>query len=278
MTDTEQAILDETGRQANHEPYDRRGEKNPFWGKHHSEETKQKIREAKIGKKLGPSSEERKLKISKANKGRKRSLEFRKHMSKIQQNGKAHFQGRCHSEKTKEKLREKLGGVNSPNRGRTFSEETRLKMSRANKGRKYPKEFGQKISKALKGKKLSEEHKRKLREAHVKFLSSGSVKRKGTSIEVAIENELRRRGITCIPQAAVEGISVADFLIPPKTVIQCNGDYWHGLPKRKNKDSNQDFLLVFRGYKVFRFSEKEIRRSPKRCVNKIIRWRMERGE
>jgi len=43
------------------------GEKNPFYGKCHSEETKQKIREKLKGNKL---SEETKQKISKSSKGR----------------------------------------------------------------------------------------------------------------------------------------------------------------------------------------------------------------
>lgn len=46
------------------------GELNPMYGKHHSEETKEKIRQANIGKKLTPEHIE-KLKI--ANRGRKKT-------------------------------------------------------------------------------------------------------------------------------------------------------------------------------------------------------------
>ena len=44
------------------------GEKHPLWGKHHSEETKEKLRQAALGRKL---SQETKNKISNATKGEK---------------------------------------------------------------------------------------------------------------------------------------------------------------------------------------------------------------
>lgn len=48
------------------------GELNPMYGKHHSEETKQKLREANLGKKLTP---EHKAKLIAANTGRKKTPE-----------------------------------------------------------------------------------------------------------------------------------------------------------------------------------------------------------
>lgn len=73
-----------------------KGEKNPFYGKHHSEETKAKMSEALKGKEV---SEEAKEKISKANKGKKRSKEFCKRMSEIAKNRtgvKNPFYGKTH--------------------------------------------------------------------------------------------------------------------------------------------------------------------------------------
>lgn len=46
------------------------GEKNPFYGKKHTEEVRKKISEIQIGKKRGPLSEETKRKIGEANRGR----------------------------------------------------------------------------------------------------------------------------------------------------------------------------------------------------------------
>lgn len=51
------------------------GEKNPFYGKKHSEETCAKISLAKKGKSHKPHSQETRDKISAKNKGKKRSLE-----------------------------------------------------------------------------------------------------------------------------------------------------------------------------------------------------------
>ena len=89
-------------------------------GKHHSEEAKQKMREAKMGEKnyiYGKHhSEETKQKISTGNKG--------KHVS----------------EETRQKMRE-------ANIGRHVSEETRKKISEGNKGKHVSEETKQKMRK-----------------------------------------------------------------------------------------------------------------------------------
>jgi len=95
--------------------------------------------------------------------------------------------------------------------------------------------------------------------------------KKNTSIELAIEKELINFNIPYIKQCPIEGISVVDFLLPNKTIIQCDGDYWHSFPKRINKDINQDFLFSFKGYKIFRFKESEINKSSRKCILKIIK-------
>jgi len=95
-----------------------------------SEETRQKMSEANKGESnpnFGKTpSEESRLKMSKAQKGRTFSEESRLKMSKAQ-------------------------------KGRTFSEESRLKMSKAKKGKTHSEEVRQKISEGNKGKTYSEE-------------------------------------------------------------------------------------------------------------------------
>lgn len=94
--------------------------------------------------------------------------------------------------------------------------------------------------------------------------------KKKTSIEVAIENELILCGIEYVEQYPLCGITVVDFYIPStKTVIYCDGDYWHSIPKRVKSDKLQNKVLTENGYKVFRFSETDIKRSPAECVARI---------
>ena len=79
-------------------------------GKHHSEDTRKKIREAKNGK---HHSAETRLKISESHKGENHPL-FGKH----------------HSDETRQKMSE-------AHKGRNHSDETRQKMSEAHKGKHW---------------------------------------------------------------------------------------------------------------------------------------------
>ena len=90
--------------------------------KPHSDQTKEKIRAAIKSK--GPRSEELKLKLSKANKGKKLSTEI------------------------KQKISQSLKGRKCPK-----TAEHRQKLSDANKGKKLSTEIKQKISQSLKGRK-----------------------------------------------------------------------------------------------------------------------------
>ena len=97
-----------------------------------------------------------------------------------------------------------------------------------------------------------------------------NMKHKNTSIEIKIENELIKRNIPYMKQVPVEGIALVDFLLSNNIIIQCDGDYWHSKPNVRIKDNNQDFVLEFKGYKVYRFTETEIKKSAISCINKIF--------
>ena len=116
-----------------------------FKGKHHSEETKKKIREANKGKKL---SEETRRKISESNKCNKNA------------------KGCVRSEETKRRLAE-------VHKGKHLSDATRRKMSEShkkqvpwNKGKPMSEEQKRKIAEANKGRKMTEEQRRNYSEAH----------------------------------------------------------------------------------------------------------------
>ena len=57
------------------------GENNPFYGKHHSDESKKKIAEAHKGMKMPTRSEEHRRHISESNKGKHRSDETKRKIS-----------------------------------------------------------------------------------------------------------------------------------------------------------------------------------------------------
>lgn len=128
---TGHVVSDETKEKISAKAKDRMKDKNnnPFYGKHHTEETKEKIRKAREN-----MPNEIKQKYSKAQKKRFENTEVKEFYSNI----------------AKERF---LNSENHPMYGRHHSEETKKKISKANKGRVPPN----------KGKPMSEEQKQKLR-------------------------------------------------------------------------------------------------------------------
>ena len=110
-----------------------------------SEETKQKMSLANIGKKL---SEEHKKKIALASIGKKMSEETRRKLSLANI-------GKKMSEETKQKIA-------LAKKGKNLSEEHKKKMSLAKKGKKMSEEHKQKIGLASTGRAHSEESKQKM--------------------------------------------------------------------------------------------------------------------
>lgn len=113
-----------------------------------SKEHKQKMANAKIGKKL---SEEHKQKMSLGHKNRFNSGHEYKKNRKSQSLSKEH----------KEKISKSLSG----RKGIPCSEEHKQKLSNSLKGKKRSEETRRKLSDVNKGKKLSEEHKQKISES-----------------------------------------------------------------------------------------------------------------
>lgn len=164
------------------------GEKNPFYGKSHTEETIEKIRKANINRPKeihgfyrknhsietkNKLSEKAKLKIGEKNPfyGKSHAEETKKKIGKASE-GRQSFLGRKHSEESKKKMSESHKDVplsletrrkiSESNKGRTVTEETRKKISEGNKNKIVSKETREKQRIAHKGKKLSESHKKSL--------------------------------------------------------------------------------------------------------------------
>lgn len=83
-------------------------------------------------------------------------------------------------------------------------------------------------------------------------------RKKNTDIEQIIENWLIDNKIPYQSQIPLHGITLADFLVG-NTVIFCDGDYWHSLEGRKEKDNIQSNKLTELGYTVIRLSETSIK-------------------
>ena len=179
------------------------------------------------------------------------------------------------------------------------TEETKRKISIAHKGRQHSEKSRKNMSNAHKGKQVGQNNpswkggkvkiicgicgKEKflfpssIKNGEGKFCSyrcstiwnMKHIKKHDTDIEIAVEKELIKRCIPYMKQVPVLGIALVDFLLPNRIVIQCDGSYWHNRPNVKERDANQDFILTFNNYKVYRFSDKEINKSAKKCIEKI---------
>ncbi|MFZ2937622.1 MAG: NUMOD3 domain-containing DNA-binding protein [Candidatus Omnitrophota bacterium] len=212
-----------------------------------SEETKKKM----IGK---HPSEESKKKMSEARKGEKHFL-----------------YGKHHSEETKRKISEANKGHVPWTIGQHHSQETRKKISEA----QNKEHIGWIFCKVCGKEKYH--FPSRIKKGEGKFCSQRCAainriihqKKQNTDIEKLIENELIKKSIPYLKQAPIKGIALVDFLLPNNIIIQCDGDYWHSKKTVKERDSNQDFILTFNNYKVYRFTGTEIKKSAKKCIESV---------
>lgn len=122
-------------------------------GKHHTPETRKKIREANKGKHHTSESkqkmkEKRKLQIP-PNKGKKFNQDWCKNISLSKIGNKSHL-GYKHTDESKEKMSKKLKGRISPMKGKQFSIEHRKKLSESHKGKHHTPESIEKIKESMK--------------------------------------------------------------------------------------------------------------------------------
>lgn len=98
-----------------------------------------------------------------------------------------------------------------------------------------------------------------------------NIKFEATSIEIAMAEELSKRGIKYEEQFNLGDKFRLDFLLPEfNIVIECDGDYWHNLPEVKTRDKSKNAYIRACGYSLYRFWESEINESVETCVDIVI--------
>lgn len=255
-------------------------------------------------------TEEHKLKLSEAGKNRRHSNETKIKMSKSHRGINIWSKGKSLSGQHKKHISESLIGSNHPMYGKHHTIEARLKMSDAKKGKISPRKGVKCSEETIKKMRLAvsgEKHPnwkggKVLRKCYVcgkgtevpphiirkgwgKFCSlrCSSIwnvqhqRKKDTDIEILMGVELKKQMMPYLQQVPIEGIALVDFLLPNKIIIQCDGMYWHSKKEVKNRDIKQDFLLRFKGYKVFRFTDKEIK-TPSLAIKLLEIWKGQGGQ
>lgn len=108
---------------------------------------------------------------------------------------------------------------------------------------------------------------RKFRRIHWRHLRNGPM----TSIERAIAVELDRLNIRFRWNVPVLRRWMVDFLLSDAPVIiECDGDYWHGLPHVRERDARKNKQFEAAGYTVLRFTETAIKTDLTGCIQHVV--------
>jgi G:T-mismatch repair DNA endonuclease (very short patch repair protein) len=219
------------------------GKDNPFYGKTHTREAREKISKSKKGKPGHPISNEAKKKISESKKGKPRSKECKRKVSeskKGKQLGKDNpFFGKTHTEETKKKLSESNKGNDPWNKGKVgvYSEKTLRKIGEAIKGNDpwNKGKVGVYSEKTLK--QMSESRKEKFKDPDFldkfKHFHTNKFNTKEKKLMTLLNEDFKFVGDFSI---WIDGKN-PDFINEErKMVIEHFGSYWHGEKFRQSID------------------------------------------
>lgn len=143
-------------------------------------------------------------------------------------------------------------------KGRTWTEETKRHVSEGVKRSYRNVELRKKRSEDNKRiwSGMSEEEKKA---RYMKGLRQ-MLKTNASSIEIKVKEQLDQIGIRYIHQKLVKGGKfIVDFYIPSlRLVIECNGDYWHSLSERVERDKELKRYVESTNRKIIFIWEHEI--------------------
>jgi len=123
-----------------------------------TEETKEKIRKANIGKKRSPEATRAGIATRRSLGKNKHTQEFKERLSKERRGSGNPFYGKKHTPENLASMSKKNSGAGNAFFGKSHSAEALAKMSAANKGKDFSPELRKKLSAAGKGRKQSAEH------------------------------------------------------------------------------------------------------------------------
>ena len=96
---------------------------------------------------------------------------------------------------------------------------------------------------------------------------------RSTSIERKVYETLLEKGVIFEKEKLIGGSYFVDVYIPSlNLVVECDGEYWHSLPDRIEKDKRENLFLKENGYNLVRLSESEINDGS--YLNKLKKWQI----
>lgn len=172
--------------------------------------------------------------------------------------------------------------MSEKHKGQKVSEEGRKSRSKALKGIKRSEETKRKMSKSAKMR--TETYYEAMREGHKRWMENETVGKRmerlqkwmqagrearinkdylvPSSIEIIVQKQLDSLGIRYLQQKHINDGKHdywLDFYISSfKLVVECNGDYWHNLPERKERDKRLKEYVESTGRRIVFIWEHEI--------------------
>ena len=122
-----------------------------------------------------------------------------------------------------------------------------------------------KKSESLKKAFSTPEHKERMRQHRL----HQRMPRNGTSIERAIEGVLDELEVAYFSGLPFGRFQYDEFLPKYDILIECDGDYWHSLPKVIESDKKKNIIAKENGYLLLRFTGTEIRKDIEYCKDTI---------
>lgn len=197
-----------------------------------------------------------------------------------------------HSPESREKIRQALlGKPKSPEavekmrqalRGKTLKPEHVEAMRRARLGQKRTPEQRERIRQSKLGKKRSPQACEAMRQANQQPEAKErrrqarlrrTFRQKMTSIELALYAEFKKRRLKFEMHKTMFGRFQPDFVFEQaKLVVEADGDYWHSLPKAREREVAFNAAAITEGWSVWRFGEREIQMHAAICARAVARF------